>query len=289
MAILNLEPPPSTEEKWGRGWIQWLWRFYEYVRENMGRDWYIDVAAGRATGYSTVTKFGRKTNITSGSDVPIAPFTPTYLTTASTLRVQAGGNAADTAAGTGAREVNITGLDANYNLVTETLATAGASASSATTNSFLRVQSVNCGAVGSGGINAGDITIEAVTGASTQALIPAGFGQTVQMLYTVPAGKTAYVKGLRLSLVDQQGAGTTQHLAHFKGWIRLYDTGSTNNYASWRGVFDYGLDTDGSSDVVIDSEVPVALPAKTDVYISVRTHSNGAEADARLIILLEDT
>lgn len=284
----DLEPPPSTVPGWGRIWIKWLWEFYRWVRLNMGRDWYIDVSAGRVTGYSTVTKFGRATSITNGSDVDIAPFTPTYLTTASTIRIKAGGNAADTAAGTGAQAVVVVGLDANYNEITDTLVTAGASASSATTNTYLRVTRAYVTTVGSGETNAAAITIEAVTGGSTQAIIPASGGQTQQIMYTVPAGKRAYVKGIRLSLIDSPGAGTTQHLGHFKGKIRLYDTGSNNNYQSWRTVFDYGLDTDGSNDLVINSDIPVVLPAKTDVTVTVYTHSAGGEADCRLIIVLED-
>lgn len=55
------------------------------------------------------------------------------------MRIKAGGNAADTAAGAGAREVTLIGLDASGNVVTEAIATNGISASSATTNSFIRL------------------------------------------------------------------------------------------------------------------------------------------------------
>lgn len=60
----DLEPPPSTEPNWGRGWIQWLWRFYEEVVDFMNdAPWTQRVAEGRVTGYSHVNKFGLNTDI----------------------------------------------------------------------------------------------------------------------------------------------------------------------------------------------------------------------------------
>ena len=56
-----------------------------------------------------------------------------------TLRIKAGGNAADDVASTGARYVTLEGLDENGLHVTETLATAGESASLSTTTRFMRL------------------------------------------------------------------------------------------------------------------------------------------------------
>ena len=95
------------------------------------------------------------------------------------------GAAADTAAGTGAREITIFGLDGNFVEQSETIALNGTSAVNPTKN-YLRIHRAFCGAAGSGGENAGLITIADGTG--TFAVIPAGDGQTQQATYTVPAG-----------------------------------------------------------------------------------------------------
>lgn len=89
---------------------------------------------------------------------------------AETVRIKAGGNAADTAAGDGARSVMVTGIDSNLNRLEELIVTAGASASAATTALFWRVYDAHLVDVGTyGEANTGDIIIENTT--STQALI----------------------------------------------------------------------------------------------------------------------
>jgi len=252
-------------------------------------DFFFEVSKGNVAGHSALIRFARIPATTGGSaQDDIAPFVLTYLTTASTIRIKAGGNAADTAAGTGAQSITVTGLDENYLPVTDVIATAGASASTATTNTYLRVHSCYVTLVGSGEVNAAGITIEAVTGGTTQALIPAGEGQTEQMYNTIPAGKTGYIEEARISLIDQEGGATVQHVGHFKGWIRIYNESSNNNYESWRDIFDSGLDTDGTNNATIPQRISDPLPEKTDIKMTVATHSANAEADARLFLILVD-
>lgn len=283
----NLDPPPSTIKEFTFQWKTWLNNLYEWLNDNVSKDFFFEVSKGNIAGHSVEIKFGRNTATTGSSTEDfIAPFALTYLTAASTIRIKAGGNAADDAAGTGARTVYISGLDANYLEINDTITTAGASASTATTNTYLRVLRAYVKTVGSSELNVGIITIEAVTGGTTQSLIPATDGQTEQVFYTVPAGKTGYVTETRISLVDQEGGAATQHVGHFKGWIRLYNTASNNNYESWRNVFDSGLDTDGTCNVTIPQPVATPLPEKSDIKMTVATHAANAEADARLFIVL---
>lgn len=100
-----------------------------------------DITRGLAPGCSANHKFGRNTAV-GATFAPVA-LGGVYRTpqpgSATALRIKSGGNANDTAAGTGARSVTLEGLDASGNEITETIETAGASASAATTQQFIRL------------------------------------------------------------------------------------------------------------------------------------------------------
>src|SRR5210317_2657610 len=80
-----------------------------------------------------------------------------YPPSASTTTVSSS-NANDTSAGTGARTVQIVGLDGDYNEISETIILNGQTAVT-TTNSFLRVNRGVVLTAGSGGVNAGIIYV----------------------------------------------------------------------------------------------------------------------------------
>ncbi len=118
-----------------------------------------------------------------------------WLQTASTIRIKAGGNAADAAAGAGARSITVEGLDSNWDIVSENITTNGASASSATSTSFIRVNRAYVRDVGTyHASNTGDIIIEDTTGSNVIAFISAGRGQTQLSMYSVPANYTGYLR-----------------------------------------------------------------------------------------------
>lgn len=127
-----------------------------------------------------------------GGTTPVYP----WPTAAGPLRIAAGGNPADTAAGLGAREVTIYGLDENFEEVSESLATAGASASADTVNNFIRVFDVHVTESGAyGAANTGDISIETNPGGVVLAAVLAGFGSAQMSMYTIPAtARSAYLK-----------------------------------------------------------------------------------------------
>ena len=166
---------------------------------------WLDISRGLQSGIYSVSKFGRNDAVGT-SFVPIA-IGGVYQTpqsgSATTLRIKAGGNANDTAAGTGAREVTLEGLDETFTQVTETLATAGASASSATTTTFTRifrayVSKSGTYATASAGSHSASITIENGAGGTDWLTIDStvGFpvGQSEVGAYSVCSTKTAYIK-----------------------------------------------------------------------------------------------
>lgn len=166
-------------------------------------DFLVEVAKGNIAGHSIVNKFGHNTAVGT-SFVPVAQggyYNTPQSGSATTLRIKAGGDANDTAAGTGAREITLIGIDETGAEVTETLATAGASASSATTTTFMRLYRVYVSASGtyatsSSGSHAGTITIENGSGGTDWGqIVLNGFSKAQSEIgaYTIPDGYTGYL------------------------------------------------------------------------------------------------
>ena len=172
-------------------------------------DWY-DAVAGRFEGATVVKKFGRNSSVGTNF-VPICPsgiYNTPQSGSATTLRVKAGGDSNDTAAGSGAREVTLEGLDENFVRVSESVATAGTSASAATATTFTRLDRMYVSASGtyataSANSHADDITIENGAGGADWGVIDATDfprAQSEIAAYSVEAGETAYVFPLKITI-----------------------------------------------------------------------------------------
>ena len=172
----------------------------------------LDLSMGHyKPSWIPVHKFGRNVAIPNGAWATIAnlgaapypfPAAPT------TVRIKAGGNAADTEDGAGARSVIVTGIDSNMQEVSETLVTAGASASLSTTTEFWRVYFANVVDAGvyATPYNTGPIVIENTAGTADLLRMEAEEGQTLLGIYSVPAGRTLLVLSVRLSVDANKAA-----------------------------------------------------------------------------------
>ena len=160
-------------------------------------------------GFEVVHKFGYADVGTSF--VPVTRggvYNTPQVGSVTTLRVKAGGDANDTAAGSGAREVTLEGIDATGVRISEAVATAGASASSATSASFLRlfrayVSASGTYATASSGSHSADIVIENGAGGTDWATIAStGFSrsQTEIGVYTVPLGYTGFINKYHITV-----------------------------------------------------------------------------------------
>ena len=171
---------------------------------NLSRDLYHETAARRVGTASIIHKFGRNPAVGT-TFVPISiggVYQTPQAAAATTLRVKAGGDANDTAAGSGAREITLQGLDDTGAEVIEAVATAGASASSATTATFTRlhrayVSKSGTYATSAAGSHAGDIVIENGAGGTDWLTIDSTDfpkGQSEVGIVSIPAGYKAYLK-----------------------------------------------------------------------------------------------
>lgn len=157
----------------------------------------LQVARGQITGHETTFKFGFNSDVDDSLETIWSEGGAySYLSSASVLKISSS-STDDDAAGTGARTVEVSGLDENYDEISETVTLDGQTAVN-TTNSYLRVYRMIIRSAGTGGKNAG--TVYAGTGTVTSgvpankfAAIAVGENQTTMAIWTVPAGYTAYL------------------------------------------------------------------------------------------------
>jgi hypothetical protein len=157
----------------------------------------LQVARGQIAWHYDVHKFGFNSDIDDSLETVWAQGgLYSYLAAATQLSVSSS-STNDTSAGTGARTVTLSGLDADYNEISETITLNGQTAVT-TTNSYLRIFRMVVNSAGSGGENAGVIyagtgTVTSGVPANKYATIAIGDNQTLMALWTVPANHTAYL------------------------------------------------------------------------------------------------
>lgn len=168
-----------------------------------------DVALGFFADRFSLVKFGANPDVGTGAYEDIWGNGGTYPwpTAAETVRVKAGGNAADDSGGAGAQKVMVDGLDENWDIATEEITLAGSSASSATTTTFIRINRMWVTDVGTYGVaNTGVIVLENTSSNDVLAHMAAGVGQTQQAIYTVPADYKAIVSRISTSVASTKPA-----------------------------------------------------------------------------------
>jgi len=169
----------------------------------------LQIARGQIAYHKSIFKFGFNPDIDDSLETIWAEGgLYSYLSAATVLKISSS-STNDTSAGTGARTVTLSGLDANYDEISETITLNGQTAVNSTL-SYLRIYRMTVDTAGSGGENAGVIyagtgTVTSGVPANKYATIAIGDNQTLMALWTVPRGYTAY-----LSQTDVTAA-TTQN------------------------------------------------------------------------------
>ena len=142
----------------------------------------IQVARSQIMGHEVVNVFGFATAV-STSCVSVWENNAAYVvpTVASTMVVSSS-SVSDTAV-----SIQIFGLDASYNRITEVVALNGTS-NVTTVNTYFRINNV----ITTAGTAVGTVYVKNA-GGTTYAQIAIGNGKTNMSVYTVPAGYTAYL------------------------------------------------------------------------------------------------
>lgn len=159
----------------------------------------LSVGLGLVPGVRRVAALGNNPDVDAGpEDIWSGGGVYPWMTGATALEIVSD-NAADAAAGTGARTVLVNGLDAVWEEVSQTVTLNGLTPVALVTPLY-RIQSALIMSAGSGQVNAGNISVRDAGGGTVRALIPVGYGITRQSQFTVPLGYTLSINSTLLCI-----------------------------------------------------------------------------------------
>jgi hypothetical protein len=237
----------------------------------------LQVSRGQITFHEAFCQFGINTNVgTSNETVWIGSNTYTFPASAAATTVSSS-NAADTAAGDGARTVLIDGLNADYERVTE-VASLNGQTGVTLTNQYLRVNKITVLTAGANGTSSGNIYVGTGainTGVPAVVINQTGVlaNETEASFYSVPAGHTAFINAWTMS----SGNTTPDEWTRFTLRIRPFG-----------GVFgikaQYHLAASGIYECM--AVYPLPVPEKSDIDVLAATSDGTASVSSQLQIVL---
>jgi len=208
----------------------------------IARDSYFSIAQGQFDGYSVVNVTGYNPDVDATSDETVwtaGGLYPWSVWDTTRLITVVSTSASDTGS------VVVSGLDADYNPIVEEIDFNGTTSGTGSVQ-FKRVSS----AVYKNGAanNAGTITLTA--NGNVVGLIEAGIGQTLNGIYTVPAGYTAYILSGNFSVQKGEDSQVRFFIRPFGQGFRIAHIGEV-----YENTYRY------------DFYAPVAMPEKTDLDV----------------------
>ena len=221
----------------------------------------LAIAIGEFNDTSSIDKFGYNPSVGSSYEtIWDQGGTYAYLASAQQLTVTSAAGASDDGV-----EVSIQGLDANWELQTVTV-TLGATGVATTTETFRRVfrAFVSNGQDATGDI---DISYDGVT----YAYIETEFQQTMMAVYTVPAGKTAYIVSGNISGLKDKDVTGKLMIRREGGVFRAAGLIMTSGAAFQRQWV-----------------IPQSVPEKTDIEIRAKAGATGPVGAGFEIILVDN-
>ena len=144
----------------------------------------LQVSRGQITMHSTVNIYGYQPSV-GQTYIPLWENATAYTYPVAATKMHLAGSNGDTAS------ILISGLDANYAPISETISLNGATPVT-TANTYFRINGMQV-TVGSATNPSGVVTLKDTTDTTIYAQMNAGVGRTQAAIYTVPAGYTFYL------------------------------------------------------------------------------------------------
>jgi len=237
----------------------------------------IGVAKGEFPGLSVVHKFGRNSDVDTGTDPETiweADGLKVWQTTAQTIDVVSTSVLDTDISGIGLHEIVIEGVDGNYAFVRDTVDLNGV-LTTTSTQTFLNVYRVYGVAAGSAGDNAGTVSGEYSTTNDPAFGILPGFNQSQLAFYTTAEGETAEILQVKVLPFKQANAAfeVNMYIREFGGLFRLRETFGGHSQSAG-GVYPF--------------PIPFRIPEKSDIEFRLdETSSSNMGASVSFIILSE--
>lgn len=222
----------------------------------------INIARGLVVGATWIHRLSNIPSMPNGTETVImsggiTSGRYTFPTTATTMNV-----VSTSASDDNTKRVTVSGLDENYKPISE-IVTLNGTANVTTTNQYLRIQRLSVS--GSNSI-VGNVTIR---NANVLGCLRDGDGQSLQAVYTIPAGQTGYLTQISAS-VSKGGDAI----------FKLYSKSATTPPLARHvfSLFDLSYQ--------YDFPYPTVLPEKTDIEMTALSSTGSASATATFDILL---
>lgn len=252
----------------------------------------LAIAEGNVTGKTFIHKFGEAPDFDSGDGsvtiwdgaddslfAALPPMNITYSTTADTGTISSS-NIGDTV------DIEIQGLDANKEVVVQTITLNGQTDVSLPTDLIRAFRMKNVGSTDLVGVvylrvNGTAQTAGVPNNASdVRAIINNGNNQTLMSIYTIPAGKTGYMRDFYADIVG------ANKVSNYKVKLLARPEGQVFQVKHVKG-----LSESGTSSVQHDYNEPEVFEEKTDIELRVETTDSpitGANISGGFDIVLED-
>lgn len=254
------------------------WAKKQITVGDLMRDFYLEVAKGNVVGHTSVNKFGENFTVTADTYEDIWDGGGSYLypTTATITHVS---QATDQVGTDGGATIEVQGLDVNWVSVTQNvdLDATNTTTEVALTTALLRVYRMR---VLEDITLAADISAVASGGATTYATILAGNNQTLMALFSVPAGKTAYMSKYYASVTP--AASKVPAGASIRVW-------AADRASGYEFQLKHSIGIQASAAGVEHMFLPhQAFTEKTDIRINAAPLTNAGQISAGFDLILVD-
>lgn len=247
----------------------------------MGTDPYLDISSGAISSTTVVNKFGANASVADGTAEEVWDGNSAYTwpTTASITHIR---SAVDSATTQG-MVVEVQGVDTNYTLTVQNATLDGADSTTEVALSTALRRVFRMKVLDSSTADQA-IWVGPTGFASQQGVIQAGNNQTLMALYTVPAGKTAYMTNYYASVIGEASPpATIPDYVLFRLWQRDND----NGYAP-QLKHEIGSAILGSSIVNREFRPYYKITEKNDIWIEATPDGDDASVSAGFDLILVD-
>ena len=233
------------------------------------KPFYLEVQQGLIPGYQFNHKFGAAPSMAAGTatvwDIDDTLYPWDALGTGSVINVERNDGDDD------GFIVTVQGLDENYDFAEEDITITGAN--QVGSQLFTRVNRAFIS--DSGTTNEGNIDIEAgAAGGTTVARITAGYGQTLMAVYTIPAGKTAYLTHMSCTGSSDTDASGSIRKRNFEESAFRIQHAFELQLRGGQYIYEFGA--------------PLVFAEKTDIEVRIVNRSNNKRITAAFDILMVD-